>query len=199
MSPPKKPERASKIASFFFSITRPVRGPMIGGDGHQSISSPSPTFHDEPWSGHTIVSPMTSAPSLIGVPRWGHRLPTQKSLPPSVLPTSTSTPPKLTALSSVGARSLSLKPVLIHARAGRMVCVVYLAAVFEGLRRPAVPGATNVRLLRSASSASAATTHDRAARMAEAAPTTGRQTRRPRRLGQQLGNTLPLSRGGKAA
>mmetsp|Transcript_83994 Transcript_83994/g.216216 ORF Transcript_83994/g.216216 Transcript_83994/m.216216 type:complete len:213 (+) Transcript_83994:375-1013(+) len=150
MSPPKKLARASKTARFFFSTTRPVSGPMIGGDTHQSMSSPVVTLKEEPCSGHTITSPMTSAPSLMGVPMCGQRLPTQKSWPPSVLPISTSTPPRFFAMSCVGARSLAFTPDFSHCSEGRITCVEYLAAVFEerwaAPRRPAasatLPSAT---------------------------------------------------------
>eukprot|EP00971_Amphidinium_carterae_P074467 1471573-Amphidinium_carterae.1 len=49
---------------FFFSTRNPVTGPMMGGDTHQSMSSPEFTFQDEPCRGQTMMSPTMSAPEV---------------------------------------------------------------------------------------------------------------------------------------
>mmetsp|Transcript_61454 Transcript_61454/g.114081 ORF Transcript_61454/g.114081 Transcript_61454/m.114081 type:complete len:204 (-) Transcript_61454:30-641(-) len=124
---------------FFFSTRNPVTGPMMGGDTHQSMSSPLFTFHDEPCNGQTMMSPTTSAPSLNGVPMCGHKLDTPKSLPPSVLPRSTSLPPKVTALNSPGANSPAETPDFNQVSDGKMTCVVYRRAVLLERRNAMAP------------------------------------------------------------
>merc|ERR1719284_1322216 len=105
---------------------------MIGGDTDHSMTSPLKTSNADSCKGQTMVLPMTFAPVLMGVPRCGQLFWTTKILPPSVLPTRTSTPVMEVALSCLGAMSAALRPVFVQPSEGKNVAVEYLAAVLLG-------------------------------------------------------------------